>query len=305
MAAGAPAFLLARERIHQPRHRETAEHERGEQDAEELPALPCGPARQRSAKNADTRKRVERHDQEVVAAGSERDHRLLLRPRCRRRRGRAAGSSGPPSAGRRTRTRRSARGSCPPGFSRKRAGHEVEEARAVNGEGRQDRQRLARPRSCRGGPGTRGPARNVSGDDDGERDRGPAPAEIEVAEPGNEPREDHRDDAASAPGTSRPRSRAGLGEQRGSRRRVTPRAPRARRARRPVDRHEVGVARPARHDVDVVVTRDAGAGRASEVDADVQAVGLVAPTTRILWARATVAISSASVSGFESENQAS
>src|SRR5262249_10808186 len=35
------------------------------------------------------------------------------------------------------------------------------------------------------------------------------------------------------------------------------------------DRHEIGVAGPARHEVDVDVIDDAGAGRAAEIDADV------------------------------------
>ena len=51
--------------IHQPRHREPAEHERGHQHPEELPALPAVLPPEEGEEGGHE-KRVERHDQEVV-----------------------------------------------------------------------------------------------------------------------------------------------------------------------------------------------------------------------------------------------
>ena len=69
------------------------------------------------------------------------------------------------------------------------------------------------------------------------------------------------------------------------------------------DRHEIRVARPARHEVDVDVVDDAGAGRAAEVDADVDALGWYASPSAISASRAN-AIISASSSGVVSTRDA-
>src|SRR4029077_6566427 len=68
---------LPREGVHQPRHREPAEHERGHQHPEELPALPAILPPQQGEEGGHE-KRVEGHDEEVVGR-DEADHDL--RPR--------------------------------------------------------------------------------------------------------------------------------------------------------------------------------------------------------------------------------
>ena len=113
------------------------------------------------------------------------------------------------------------------------------------------------PRPCRGGPGRRGRARNVAVTIRAKSDRGPAPSEIEVAEPRKEPRQ------ARPPryGELARRARPPPASSRGLREEGRQAAPACRRqllgddADPAGDRHEVRVAAPARNDVDVVVVR--------------------------------------------------
>src|SRR5215472_2155779 len=65
MAAGAPASLLGAERVHEPRDGETAEHERGQQNPEELPALPPFLAPEKGEERRHE-ERVDDHDEEVI-----------------------------------------------------------------------------------------------------------------------------------------------------------------------------------------------------------------------------------------------